>query len=54
MTSRASLIEVFPELHYNQEFYYRSVATVKGKNAEVSEAYSIEVIIDTYFHYSSS
>jgi hypothetical protein len=43
MESRSSLIKIIPDLHLNQEFYYRSLATVKGKKAELSEAYAISV-----------
>jgi hypothetical protein len=34
---------MIPDLHLNQEFYYRSLATVKGKNAETSLAVGIKV-----------
>lgn len=42
MTARASLIEICPDLHYDQDFYYRSVATIGGK-ADVSKTFKIQV-----------
>lgn len=45
MNSRASLVKLVPDLHLNQEFYYRSLATVQGKNANISKAVGIEVNI---------
>jgi hypothetical protein len=43
MNSRASLIKFDTNLHYNQEFYYRSLASIRGKDAEVSKAFPLEV-----------
>lgn len=43
MSSRSSLIRYLPELQYNQCFFYRAMATLKGINAEVSKAYEMSV-----------
>ena len=43
MLSRATLVEIVPELHYDQNFYYRCLATIGGK-AEKSEAYELNVL----------
>ena len=42
MLSRATLVEIVPELHYDQNFYYRCLATIGGKS-EKSEAYELNV-----------
>jgi hypothetical protein len=49
MTARASLVELQPELHYDKEFYYRAVASIKGKNAEVSKAFEMKVPTDMHW-----
>jgi hypothetical protein len=41
MVSRSPLVELVPELHLDQSFYYRCLATIAG-NAELSKAYIIE------------
>lgn len=41
--SHASLVEILPNYHFNKELYYRALATIGGENAEVSEAYGIDV-----------
>ena len=43
MSNRSSLVNEIPNLHLDQEFYYRCLATVQGKNAETSKAYGIQV-----------
>lgn len=50
MSNRAVLIKIVPELHFDQLFYYRSFASIKGK-AEQSKAFGINVCVSLSFSF---
>lgn len=52
MSSRASLIKIVPELHFNQVFYYRAFASINGI-AEQSKSFGIHVCASLLFGFHS-